>query len=133
MSVHPAVEERLARLAPDQRAAATAPPGPVLCVAPAGSGKTTTLVARICWLVGRGADPDEIDELDGWERPFAPFVAELDRLGMLLRGYLRGTVEKLHVEGLPDAVAAVFEDLDPDVREPLVTAGWNFIRAHHWR
>ncbi|MBA3382781.1 MAG: hypothetical protein H0T97_13100 [Actinobacteria bacterium] len=80
-----------------------------------------------------GADPDEIDELDGWERPFAPFVAELDRLGMLLRGYLRGTVEKLHVEGLPDAVAAVFEDLDPDVREPLVTAGWNFIRAHHWR
>ena len=60
MSVHPAVEERLARLAPDQRAAATAPPGPVLCVAPAGSGKTTTLVARICWLVGRGADPDEI-------------------------------------------------------------------------
>ena len=43
---HPAVQERLARLAPDQRAAATAPPGPVLCVAPAGSGKTTTLVAR---------------------------------------------------------------------------------------
>jgi hypothetical protein len=34
----PAVAERLARLAPDQRAAATAPPGPVLCIAPAGSG-----------------------------------------------------------------------------------------------
>ncbi len=29
--------ERLARLAPDQRAEATAPSGPVLCVAPAGS------------------------------------------------------------------------------------------------
>src|SRR3954471_2209847 len=55
MSLHPAVEERLARLAPDQRAAATAPPGPVLCVAPAGSGKTTTLVARIAWLLAFGA------------------------------------------------------------------------------
>jgi DNA helicase-2/ATP-dependent DNA helicase PcrA len=60
MSLHPAVAERLARLAPDQRAAATAPPGPVLCVAPAGSGKTTTLVARICWLVASGADPARI-------------------------------------------------------------------------
>src|SRR3954465_2530638 len=58
--LHPAVEERLARLAPDQRAAATAPPGPVLCVAPAGSGKTTTVVARVAWLVEGGADPQSI-------------------------------------------------------------------------
>ncbi|HYC07540.1 MAG TPA: ATP-dependent helicase, partial [Candidatus Binatia bacterium] len=55
-----AVEARLAALAPDQRAAATAPPGPVLCVAPAGSGKTTTLVARVAWLVANGADPASI-------------------------------------------------------------------------
>ncbi|MEP7157861.1 MAG: ATP-dependent helicase [Chloroflexota bacterium] len=60
MPLHPAVEERLARLAPDQRAAATSPPGPVLCVAPAGSGKTTTLVARVCWLVASGMDPASI-------------------------------------------------------------------------
>src|SRR5712691_6846312 len=52
---HPAVAVLLARLAPDQRAAATAPPGPTLCVAPAGSGKTTTLVARIAWLIASGA------------------------------------------------------------------------------
>jgi DNA helicase-2/ATP-dependent DNA helicase PcrA len=50
----------LARLAPDQRAAATAPPGPVLCIAPAGSGKTTTLVARVAWLVATGVDPATI-------------------------------------------------------------------------
>jgi DNA helicase-2/ATP-dependent DNA helicase PcrA len=56
----PAVAERLARLAPDQRAAATAPPGPVLCIAPAGSGKTTTLVARVAWLVATGIDPATI-------------------------------------------------------------------------
>src|SRR5664280_155343 len=55
------VADRLARLAPDQREAATAPPGPILCVAPAGSGKTTTLVARVAWLVGAGeADPASI-------------------------------------------------------------------------
>ncbi len=54
------VAERLDRLAPDQREAATAPPGPVLCVAPAGSGKTTTLVARIAWLVATGAAPASI-------------------------------------------------------------------------
>jgi DNA helicase-2/ATP-dependent DNA helicase PcrA len=60
MSLHPAVADRLARLAADQRAAATAPPGPVLCVAPAGSGKTTTLIARIAWLVAGGVDPGTI-------------------------------------------------------------------------
>jgi superfamily I DNA/RNA helicase len=54
------VEARLARLAPDQRAAATAPPGPVLCVAPAGSGKTTTLVARIAWLIDSGVGPGTV-------------------------------------------------------------------------
>src|SRR5687768_11862683 len=63
MALPPSLEARLARLAPDQRAAATAPPGPVLCVAPAGSGKTTTLVARIAWLVATGADPAEITAL----------------------------------------------------------------------
>lgn len=60
MAGHPSVDARLARLAPDQRAAATAPPGPVLCVAPAGSGKTTTLVARIAWLIDGGTDPGTI-------------------------------------------------------------------------
>ncbi len=60
MALPSSVAERLARLAPDQRAAATAPPGPVLCVAPAGSGKTTTLVARIAWRIATGTDPGKI-------------------------------------------------------------------------
>src|SRR2546421_10162243 len=50
----------LDRLAPDQRAAATASLGPVLCVAPTGSGKTTTLVARSAWLIDRGVDAQTI-------------------------------------------------------------------------
>ena len=32
----------------------------MLCVAPAGSGKTTTLVARIAWLIDGGAAPESI-------------------------------------------------------------------------
>ena len=32
----------------------------MLCIAPAGSGKTTTLVARVAWLVATGADPATI-------------------------------------------------------------------------
>jgi superfamily I DNA/RNA helicase len=57
MALHPSITDRLARLAPDQRDAATSAAGPVLCVAPAGSGKTTTLVARIAWRLATGTDP----------------------------------------------------------------------------
>ena len=60
MATSPVVMARLARLSPDQRAAATAPPGPILCVAPAGSGKTTTLVARVAWRIDGGARPETI-------------------------------------------------------------------------
>ena len=48
------VEEILARLDDEQRAAATLPDGPAQIIAPAGSGKTTTLVARLAVLLGRG-------------------------------------------------------------------------------
>jgi len=57
MAIHGRLERLLGSLAPDQLAAATAPPGPILCVAPAGSGKTTTLVARLAWRIARGAAP----------------------------------------------------------------------------
>lgn len=75
---HPAVAERLARLAPDQRAAATAADGPVLCVAPAGSGKTTTLVARVAWLVDRGVAPGSISVVAFNRRAAEELVARLD-------------------------------------------------------
>jgi DNA helicase II / ATP-dependent DNA helicase PcrA len=41
----------------EQRAAATHEGAPLLLVAGAGSGKTTTLAARLAWRVLRGADP----------------------------------------------------------------------------
>ncbi len=49
-----ALEPILATLDPEQRAAATLPDGPAQILAPAGSGKTTTMVARIAVLLSRG-------------------------------------------------------------------------------
>ncbi len=77
-TTNPAVVDRLGRLASDQRAAATAPPGPVLCVAPAGSGKTTTLVARVAWLVDGGADPGTICVVAFNRRAAEELTARLD-------------------------------------------------------
>lgn len=72
------VAERLARLDPEQRAAATAPPGPVLCVAPAGSGKTTTLVARAAWLAATGGDPARLAAITFNRRAAEELRARLD-------------------------------------------------------
>ena len=76
--MHPSVVERLARLAPDQRAAATAPPGPSLCIAPAGSGKTTTLVARAAWLIATGTPSDAIRALTFNKRAAVEMTERLD-------------------------------------------------------
>ena len=118
VALHPSVEQRLARLAPDQRAAATAPPGPVLCVAPAGSGKTTTLVARIAWLVDSGTPADAIcavtfnkraaDELEG------RLVTALEPLGVGRGGVRVRTFHALGREILASAQRPV---------EPLVDRG----------
>jgi DNA helicase-2/ATP-dependent DNA helicase PcrA len=68
----------LDRLAPDQRAAATASSGPVLCVAPAGSGKTTTLVARIAWLIDQGTPADSICAITFNKRAAEELAARLE-------------------------------------------------------
>jgi DNA helicase-2/ATP-dependent DNA helicase PcrA len=47
-------------LNPEQLAAATHPGGPLLILAGAGTGKTTTLCARVAWLVSQGAGPERI-------------------------------------------------------------------------
>jgi len=78
MDLHPAVADRLARLAPDQRAAATAPPGPSLCIAPAGSGKTTTLVARAAWLVATGTPAETIRAITFNKRAAVEMTERLD-------------------------------------------------------
>src|SRR5512140_2119733 len=43
-----------------QCAAVTAPPGPSLVIAGAGSGKTRTLTYRVAWLMEQGIPPERI-------------------------------------------------------------------------
>ena len=50
-----AIDELLADLNPQQRAAATHDDRPLLIVAGAGTGKTATLVHRVAWLISRGS------------------------------------------------------------------------------
>ena len=102
MTRSPAVVALLERLTPDQRAAATAPPGPVLCIAPAGSGKTTTLVARIAWLIDAvGATPEEITAITFNRRAAEELRTRLDPVLAPL-GVAAGTVRvrTFHAIGL---------------------------------
>jgi DNA helicase-2/ATP-dependent DNA helicase PcrA len=55
-----AADGLLASLDPEQRAAATLPDGPAQIIAPAGSGKTTTLIARLGVLLGRSVAADRV-------------------------------------------------------------------------
>ena len=113
---HLAVSAPLARLAADQRDAATAPPGPVLCVAPAGSGKTTTLVARIAWLLDAGRDPGTITAITfnrrAAEELSERLVAALEPLGVPAGAPRVRTFHALGLEILREAGRPVAPLLD---------------------
>jgi superfamily I DNA/RNA helicase len=125
----PDVTLRLARLAPDQRAAATARPGPVLCVAPAGSGKTTTLVARVAWLVDGGAAPGSISVVAFNKRAAEELTDRLDAalapLGVASGSVRVRTFHALGREILMDGGSSVDPLVDRDqlLRELFPEAG----------
>ena len=50
----------LRELNDEQREAATAPGGPILIIAGAGTGKTRALTSRLAWLILNGVDPSRI-------------------------------------------------------------------------
>src|SRR3954470_18990334 len=62
MAVLAQTDERpwLDELNPEQRAAATHSGGPLLILAGAGTGKTTTLCARVAWLVASGVPSERV-------------------------------------------------------------------------
>jgi DNA helicase-2/ATP-dependent DNA helicase PcrA len=128
--LHSSVSERLDRLAPDQREAATAPPGPVLCVAPAGSGKTTTLVARIAWLVATGADPATITAVTFNKRAADEMASRVDAalepLGLAAGSVRVKTFHALGREILADGGESVEPLLD---REAVLRDMWPDITA----
>jgi DNA helicase-2/ATP-dependent DNA helicase PcrA len=125
MTISPSVAERLARLTDDQRVAATAPPGPVLCVAPAGSGKTTTLVARIAWLIDEGVPAGSVAAITFNKRAAEELGERLDaaleRLGVAPRTVRVRTFHALGREILRDAGTSVETLVD---RAALVGELW---------
>ena len=54
------------------------PSGPSLCIAPAGSGKTTTLVARAAWLIATGTPPEAIRAITFNKRAALEMTERLD-------------------------------------------------------
>lgn len=77
----------LTDLNPEQLAAVTAPPGPLLILAGAGSGKTRVLTRRLGWLIREGADPYRILSITFTNKAAKEMA---DRAMQLLGGVARG-------------------------------------------
>ena len=91
------MDDLLATLDPDQREAACLPDGPAQIVAPAGSGKTTTLVARLGVLLARGVAPEAIAVVTFNREAAAELAARVvARLGPRFPGAERIEVRTLH-------------------------------------
>ncbi len=117
-----------AELNPQQHAAATAPPGPALVLAGAGSGKTRTLTYRVAFLIEHGIPAENILLLTFTNKAAREMMRRVtDLLGAELHALWGGTfhsigarVLRIHAEALgyrPD-----FTILDRDDSEALVKA-----------
>lgn len=104
----PAIEPILAALDPEQRAAATLPDGPAQIIAPAGSGKTTTMVARLAVLLSRGVQAERICVVT-FNRDAAADLA--------------GRVKRRLGPLVPDATAIEIRTLHALARQVLLDAG----------
>jgi DNA helicase-2/ATP-dependent DNA helicase PcrA len=91
------VDALLDTLDREQRAAATLPDGPAQVIAPAGSGKTTTLIARLGVLLTRGVPAERIAVVTFNREAAAELSARIGaRLGPALPGADRVEVRTLH-------------------------------------
>lgn len=78
-----------------QKAAITAPDGPHMIIAGAGTGKTTVITRRIAWLIATGkAKPDEILALTFTEKAAREMEERVDRL--LPLGYVDTRISTFH-------------------------------------
>jgi len=91
------VEPLLGALDLEQRAAAELPDGPAQVIAPAGSGKTTTLIARLGILLERGVAPGQIAVVTFNREAAAELSARIaTRLAPLMPGAEAIEVRTLH-------------------------------------
>jgi DNA helicase-2/ATP-dependent DNA helicase PcrA len=128
------LEAILAGLDPDQRAAAEAPDGPLQIVAPAGSGKTTTLVARLAVLLSRGVSAEQIALLT-FNRDAATELSE--RIAARLTGVVPNAaqveVRTFHALGRQILLSTgVSVRVVPD-RQPLLRRARRQVAARHGR
>ena len=112
-----------------QLAAVTAPPGPALVIAGAGSGKTRTLTYRVAYLIEQGIPPERILLLTFTNKAAGEMMRRVsDLLGHELRALWGGTfhsigarILRLHAETL--GYQKDFTILDRDDAKDLIKAG----------
>ncbi len=125
----------LEALNPEQLAAATHPGGPLLILAGAGTGKTTTLCARVAWLIAEGTPPPRIMLLTFTRRAAREMIQRTRGLvalpsgaGQVLGGTFHSVAHRfvrLHAASL--GLASGFAVLDPGDAADLI----DLIREEH--
>ena len=85
------IEMVLGELNPPQREAACHDLSPLLIVAGAGTGKTTTLAHRVAWLIHQGTDASRILLLTFTRRASAEMLRRVDAILRQLEGTRQGT------------------------------------------
>jgi DNA helicase-2/ATP-dependent DNA helicase PcrA len=116
-------------LNPQQLAAVTAPPGPALVIAGAGSGKTRTLTYRVAYLLEQGIPPDRILLLTFTNKAAGEMMRRVsDLIGRELRELWGGTFHSIGARILRAHADALgyqrdFTILDRDDAKDLIKAG----------
>src|SRR5271170_223988 len=115
-------------LNPQQLAAVTAPPGPALVIAGAGSGKTRTLTYRVAYLLEQGIPPDRILLLTFTNKAASEMMRRVsDLIGRELRELWGGTFHSIGARVLRSHADALgyqrdFTILDRDDAKDLIKA-----------
>jgi DNA helicase-2/ATP-dependent DNA helicase PcrA len=115
-------------LNPQQLAAVTAPPGPALVIAGAGSGKTRTLTYRVAYLLEQGIPPDRILLLTFTNKAAGEMMRRVsDLIGQELRTLWGGTFHSIGARVLRSHADALgyqrdFTILDRDDAKDLIKA-----------
>jgi DNA helicase-2/ATP-dependent DNA helicase PcrA len=115
-------------LNPQQLAAVTAPPGPALVIAGAGSGKTRTLTYRVAYLLEQGIPADRILLLTFTNKAAAEMMRRVsDLLGHELRSLWGGTFHSIGARVLRTHADVIgyqkdFTILDRDDAQDLIKA-----------
>ncbi len=128
-------EAPAAELAPDQMAAVTHPGGPARIIAPAGSGKTRVLTARLGHLIAdRGYEPQLLtavaynvkaaDELRERTPGLRPTIRTLNSLGLSICSMASGprVIEEREARGLVETVVKVRHRANADPLAPYLDA-----------